>query len=57
MFGAGMSGTALGSGVVDIKGVFQALVAAGYNGHSTLEIAGDEAVRQSYAYLKTLGAE
>jgi inosose dehydratase len=57
MFGAGMSGTALGAGVVDIKGVFNALVAAGYNGHSTLEIAGDEAVRQSYAYLKGLGAE
>ena len=56
-FGAGMSITALGSGVVDIKGVYQALVAAGYDGYTTLEIAGDDAVKQSYAYLKSLGAE
>ena len=52
-----MSVTALGSGVVDIKGVYQALVDAGYNGYTTLEIAGDEAVKKSYAYLKSLGAE
>ncbi len=57
IFGAGMSGTALGAGVVDIKGVYNALVAAGYDGYSTLEIAGDDAVKQSYAYLKALGAE
>ena len=56
-FGAGMSGTALGSGVVDVKGVFEALVKAGYDGYSTLEIAGDDAVMKSYAYLKSLGAE
>jgi inosose dehydratase len=56
-FGAGMSPTALGAGVVDIKGVYDELVKAGYNGYTTLEIAGDEAVKQSYAYLKSLGAE
>jgi inosose dehydratase len=56
-FGAGMSITALGSGVVDIKGVYQELVRIGYNGYTTLEIAGDEAVKKSYAYLKSLGAE
>lgn len=56
-FGAGMSGIPLGTGVVDIKGVFNALVAAGYDGYSTLEVAGDAAVLQSYAYLKALGAE
>jgi inosose dehydratase len=56
-FGAGMSGTALGTGCVDIPGVFNALVAAGYDGYSTLEIAGDAAVLQSYEYLKSLGAE
>ncbi|MEI6387603.1 MAG: sugar phosphate isomerase/epimerase family protein [Spirochaetota bacterium] len=56
-FGAGMSIIALGTGVVDVKGAYKALVDAGYNGYSTLEIAGDEAVKQSYAYLKALGAE
>jgi len=56
-FGAGMSPTALGSGVVDIKGVYDELVKAGYDGYTTLEIAGDDAVKQSYAYLKSLGAE
>ena len=57
MFGAGMSGIPLGTGVVDIKGVYDALVKVGYDGYTTLEVAGDEAVKQSYAYLKSLGAE
>jgi inosose dehydratase len=57
MFGAGMSGIPLGTGVVDIKGVYEALVKAGYDGYTTLEVAGDDAVKQSYAYLKSLGAE
>jgi len=33
------------------------LVRAGYDGYTTLEVAGDENVRQSYAFLKSLGAE
>ncbi|MCK7499705.1 MAG: sugar phosphate isomerase/epimerase [Comamonadaceae bacterium] len=53
----GMSGIPLGTGAVDAKGVFNALVAAGYDGYSTLEVAGDAAVLQSCAYLKALGAE
>lgn len=57
LFGAGMSGIPLGTGVVDIKGVYNALVEVGYDGYTTLEIAGDDAVKQSYAYLKSLGAE
>jgi inosose dehydratase len=56
-FGCGMSTIALGTGVIDIKGVFETLVARGFNGHTTLEIAGDEAVMQSYEFLKGLGAE
>lgn len=56
-FGCGMSTIALGSGAIDIKGVYEALIAGGFDGHTTLEIAGDEAVKQSYQYLKTLGAE
>jgi inosose dehydratase len=57
VFGAGMALIPLGSGVVDIKGAFEALKAAGYNGYTTLEVAGEENVKQSYAYLKSLGAE
>lgn len=57
VFGAGMSLIPLGTGVVDIKGAFEALKAADYNGYTTLEVAGEENVKQSYAYLKSLGAE
>jgi len=55
-FGCGMSLTALGDGVIDIKAIFNALVKADFNGYSTLEIAGEEAVLKSFDYLKKLGA-
>ena len=55
-FGCGMSLTALGDGVIDIKAIFSALVKAGFDGYSTLEIAGEEAVSKSFDYLKKLGA-
>jgi inosose dehydratase len=55
--GTGMSAVPLGSGVVDIKGTFEALVKVGFDGYTTLEVAGDDAVLQSYDYLKSLGAE
>jgi len=55
-FGCGMSLIPLGAGAIDIKGVYDALVAAGFDGHTTLEIAGDDAVKASYAYLQSLGA-
>ncbi|MFN8454276.1 MAG: sugar phosphate isomerase/epimerase [Anaerolineae bacterium] len=57
IFGAGMAVIPLGTGVVDIKGSFEALKAAGYGGYTTLEVAGEENVKQSYAALKSLGAE
>jgi inosose dehydratase len=57
LYGTGMATIPLGSGVVDIKGTYAALVAAGFAGYSTLEVAGDAAVQASYAYLKALGAE
>ena len=57
VFGTGMAVIALGEGVVDIKGTYEALQEAGFDGATTLEIAGDEAVRASHAYLKALGAE
>lgn len=56
LFGCGMSTIALGSGVIDIRGVFDALVAAGFDGATTLEIAGDEAVLDSAALLEQWGA-
>jgi inosose dehydratase len=37
--------------------VYRELVKAGFDGYSTLEIAGDEAVIESYGYLRSLGAE
>lgn len=57
MYGAGMASIPLGSGVVDIRGTFDALRAAGFDGYTTLEVAGEENVLQSYAFLKSLGAE
>lgn len=57
MYGCGMSTIALGTGVIDIKGVYESLVRHGFRGHTTLEVAGDQAVLQSYAYLRSLGAE
>lgn len=55
-FGCGMSTIVAGTGLVDIKGVFDALRSVGYDGHSTLEVAGDEAVLGSADYLVGLGA-
>lgn len=55
-FGCGMSLTALGDGVIDIKAIFNALVKADFDGYSTLEIAGEKAVLKSFDYLKKLGA-
>lgn len=57
IYGAGMALIPLGEGVVDIKGTYEALQAAGFNGFTTLEVAGDEAVLKSYEYLKSVGAE
>ena len=56
LFGAGMAGIPLGTGVVDIKGAYRALKEAGFDGHTTLEIAGEDNVKQSLAYLEALGA-
>jgi inosose dehydratase len=56
-FGCGMSLTALGEGVIGIEAIYKALVKSGFDGYSTLEIAGEEAVLKSFEYLKKLGAE
>jgi inosose dehydratase len=55
-FGCGMSLTALGDGVIGIEAIYHALVKVGFDGYSTLEIAGEEAVLKSFEYLKKLGA-
>ncbi|MDZ7607497.1 MAG: sugar phosphate isomerase/epimerase [Cyclobacteriaceae bacterium] len=56
VFGCGMSLIALGDGVIGIADVFRALVKTGFDGYSTLEIAGEEAVKRSLAFLRNLGA-
>jgi inosose dehydratase len=53
-FGCGMAIIPLGTGVVGIKAVYEALKAAGFNGHTTLEVAGEEAVLQSRKFLEGL---
>ncbi len=55
-FGCGMSLTALGDGVIGIEAIFNALIKTGFDGYSTLEIAGEEAVLKSFEYLKRMGA-
>ena len=56
IFGCGMAVIPLGSGLVDIKGVMEVLKDSPAD-YSTLEIAGDDNVLESYEYLKGLGCE
>ncbi|WP_421724938.1 sugar phosphate isomerase/epimerase family protein [Bauldia sp.] len=56
IYGCGMAVIPLGSGVVDIDGVYD-VVKDSPAEYSTLEIAGDENVRQSHDYLRKLGCE
>ncbi len=57
LWGTGMGLIPLGSGAVDIAGVYEALKDAPNVEFTTLEVAGDEAMLKSYEYLKSLGAE
>lgn len=57
MYGCGMATVALGEGVIDIAGVFDVLKDAPNLEYTTLEVAGDDNMKQSYEYLKSLGAE
>lgn len=57
IFGCGMSTTAVGDGVIDVTGAFKALEEAGFEGYTTLEIAGDDAVLKSAEFLQSLGAQ
>ncbi len=57
VFGCGMAVIPLGTGAVDIKGVYAALCAVGFDGHTTLEVAGDAAAIASRDYLQALALE
>jgi inosose dehydratase len=57
MYGCGFGPIALGEGVVDIKGVYEVLKDAPGVQYSTLEVGGEDNLKKSYAYLKSLGAE
>jgi len=50
-----MAPVALGTGILDLPGVYSILKDTVE--HSTLEVAGADALKASYDYLKTLGAE
>jgi len=52
MFGCGMGLIPLGDGVVGIQAVVDALGASGFNGPTTLEVAGAEAVKRSAERLR-----
>lgn len=54
MFGCGMSLIPLGQGIVGIEDVYKELIESGFCGYSTLEIAGEKAVLESYEFLKHL---
>ncbi|MGC6432142.1 MAG: sugar phosphate isomerase/epimerase family protein [Jejuia sp.] len=54
IFGCGMSLIPLGSGVIGIQEIHQALKNIGFDGYTTLEVAGEDAVKASYDYLKNL---
>ena len=56
-WGTGYSPIAIGEGVIDIAGVFRVLKTAPQLQYTTLEVGGDDNLLQSYAYLKSLGAE
>ncbi len=57
IFGCGMATIPLGTGVVDIKSCFEELQKVGFDGYTTLEVAGEKAVLESYQFLKSMGAK
>ncbi len=57
IFGCGMALVPLGSGVIEIEGIYRELINIGFDGYSTLEVAGEEAVKKSFDYLKTLESQ
>jgi inosose dehydratase len=56
LFGCGMATIALGEGVIDLPAIVKALRDAGFDGATTLEIAGPDNVRRSVERLRQWGA-
>jgi inosose dehydratase len=56
VFGAGMAVIPLGDGVVGIQAIVAALKKIGFDGATTLEIAGPDNVKKSFERLKQWGA-
>ncbi len=52
LYGCGMSAIPLGDGVVGIKAIVDALIKIGFDGPTTLEVAGIDAVKISYERLQ-----
>ncbi|MCX6924282.1 MAG: sugar phosphate isomerase/epimerase, partial [Verrucomicrobia bacterium] len=57
LFGCGMGLIPLGDGVVDIQAIVQELQRVGFEGPTTLEIAGEEAVKKSAQRLREWSSE
>jgi inosose dehydratase len=57
IFGCGMATIPLGAGVIGIGEIFSELKKAGFAGHSTLEIAGEDAVLKSRDFLDALESQ
>ncbi len=56
IYGCGMALIPLGDGVVGIENIYKELMNIGFDGYTTLEIAGEEAVKKSFDYLNKLGS-
>jgi inosose dehydratase len=52
LFGCGMSTIPLGAGVIGIEAIVRALIETGFDGDTTLEIAGSENIKASLTRLK-----
>ena len=56
IYGTGMATIALGDGVIDLPAIVQALKDAGFDGATTLEVAGADNVKTSAERLRQWGA-
>jgi len=56
LFGCGMSTIALGDGVINIQSIVEALLEIGFDGPTTLEVAGPDAVKLSAERLQQWSA-
>ncbi|MDP6111662.1 MAG: sugar phosphate isomerase/epimerase family protein [Planctomycetota bacterium] len=54
LYGCGMATIPLGEGVIDVAGVVKVLQDAGFEGDTTLEVAGVETMQASIEYLRSL---